>query len=108
MINSNLAMAAAVAVGLSAPAQAITRTATASTLAAVFAAAKAGDTIRVTGTVGSLGLADRNFASMVTIDATRAVFTDSLVIKNVSNLTIVGGTFGSTTASLRTDRKSVV
>ncbi len=88
------AIAAGVALSSSAPLLAATLRATPTTLVAVFAAANAGDTIQLTGTVTeSVKLQNRSFAGKVTIDASRAVFTDTLTFSRVSNITIKGGTF---------------
>ncbi len=88
------AIAAGVALSSSAPLLAATLRATPTTLVAVFAAANAGDTIQLTGTVTeSVKLQNRSFAGKVTIDASRAVFTDTLTFSRVSNVTIKGGTF---------------
>lgn len=104
MFKSSIAMALTLATGVAVPAQAATLSATAANLVAVFASAKAGDTIKVTGTIGSTVLQNRSFTSTVTIDATNAVFSDTLTLKNLSKVTFVGGTFGSTTAAMRTGR----
>lgn len=74
----------------------------ATNLKAVFAAAKDGDTIKASGTFGSVALQNRTFATRVTLDATNAVFADSLTIKNVHGLYVLKGTFGSQTAYMRT------
>lgn len=74
----------------------------ATNLKTVFAAAKDGDTIKASGTFGSVNLQNRTFATRVTLDATDAVFADSLTIRNVHGLYVVRGTFGSQTAYMRT------
>ncbi len=74
-------------------------TATAATLSKTFAEAGAGDTIKLTGNFGQTTLANRSFASMLTIDASKARFTDSLVVRNIDYLTVQGGTFGNTRGS---------
>ena len=76
--------------------------ANATNLKTVFAAAKDGDTIKASGTFGSVALQNRTFATRVTLDATNAVFADSLAIKNVHGLYVLKGTFGSHTAYMRT------
>ena len=73
-------------------------------LLSVFAAARNGDTIKATGTFGSVALQNRTFTTRVILDATGATFTDSLSIQNVTGLTVLRGTFGSRTAMLRTGR----
>jgi hypothetical protein len=88
------AIAAGAAVSNSPPLLAATLFATPGTLEGVFAAANAGDTIALAGTFSSATrLQNRTFASNVTLDATRAVFTDTLVFSNVSNVTVKSGTF---------------
>lgn len=89
---------------ISAPAQAAIINVTGANLKSAFMAAKSSDTIIVTGAVGGLSLLDRSFAKAVTIDATKATFTDTLMISNVDGLKFIGGTFGSTTASMRNGR----
>lgn len=74
----------------------------------IFAAAKGGDTIKLSGTFGASSLMDRSFATRVTLDATNAVFANTLTIQNVSGMNVVGGTFGSTTESMRVLRNVVI
>ena len=81
------------------PASGATLTATAATFAAVFASVKSGDTIKLSGTFGLTKLSDRTFAKAVTIDATKAVFTDTLSINNVNGLSFVGGEYGSSSVA---------
>lgn len=88
----------------SATAQAAVVNVTGANLKAAFLAANSGDTIIVTGVVAGASLLDRSFTKTVTIDATNASFTDTLMVMNVDRLKIVGGTFGSTTADMRTGR----
>ena len=92
----------ATSAALSAPANAAILNATGANLRAVFNIAQAGDTIKVTGNVGTLALKNRLFSRTVILDATNATFSDSLSINGVSNLTILNGTFGSWTQSMRT------
>ena len=73
-------------------------------LASVFARAQEGDTIKVTGTFGSYALQNRSWINRVTLDATNAVFTDTLTIQNVTGLNILRGTYGSKTAPMRSNR----
>ena len=82
-----------------APTAATVYTATSATLHSVFASASSGDTIKLSGNFGQTTLANRSFASMVTIDASRARFSDTLVVRNIDYLTIQGGVFGNTTGS---------
>lgn len=86
-------------VGGAVPAGAVQLHATSATLKSVFAAAKSGDNIRLTGNFGAQALQARSFTGRVTIDATRATFTDTLTIRDVTNLDFVGGRFGSTTST---------
>ena len=85
-------------------ATAATYSATSSNLLAIFNKAAAGDTINLSGSFGSTTLAGKSWSSPVTINATRATFTDSLSIKQVNGLSFVGGKFGSTTSGMRTGR----
>ncbi|NJC10050.1 PEPxxWA-CTERM sorting domain-containing protein [Polymorphobacter fuscus] len=87
-----------------APLHAAVLTANGTNLAAVFARAKDGDTIKVVGTVKDMVLQNRSFTKAVTIDATQATFTDTLTIKNVSKVNFLGGTYGSRTQEMRTGR----
>ena len=82
------------------PVQATTLTATAATLKTVFASAKAGDTIRLTGSFSAVTLANRRFASAVTLDARAATFIGLLAITSVGGLTVLGGHYGSSTSLL--------
>lgn len=79
-----------------------------SNLAAVFASAKNGDTIRATGKFGPVWLTNRSFTTRVTLDATNAVFANTLTVQDVTGLVIVGGTFGSRTAPMRALRAVIV
>lgn len=74
-----------------------TITATPATLASIFKTAKAGDTIVLVGNFGRTALSNRSFATPLRLDARRAIFSDSLIITNMTGLTITGGTYGSTT-----------
>ena len=104
MLKLSCAMAIAIAGGHAMPAAAAIVSATPATLATVFAAVKAGDTIKLTGTFGGFGFNNRIFSSAVTIDATTASFTDTVTISNVSKLTFIGGTYGSATTAMRAGR----
>ncbi len=61
--------------------------------------AQGGDTIALNGTFGATTIKYHYWTSTVTLDATHATFTDTLALSNLSNLTVVGGAFGSPTAS---------
>jgi hypothetical protein len=74
----------------------------------VFAAAKGGDTIKMSGTFGATWLMDRSFTTRVTLDATNAVFAETMTIRNVNGMNVIGGTFGSTTESLRILRSVII
>ena len=78
--------------------------ATPTNLLSVFAAARDGDTIMAAGTFGSVALQNRVFTTRVTLDATSAIFADTLTIQNVTGLTVLRGTFGSKTEALRSSR----
>ena len=69
------------------------------TIAAVFAKAKSGDTIKLIGSFGRVTLSGRTFGVALKIDATRATFSDTLLIKDVSGLYITGGKYGSSTGT---------
>ena len=83
---------------LALPVQASTINATAATLAAAFASAKAGDTIKLSGSFGATYFSNRTFSSVVTIDARAATFTGTLAIVKVGGLKVLGGQYGSDTA----------
>lgn len=94
---SRLAIGTAAVLAL--PAQGATFSATSATLKAVFAQVSSGDTIILRGEIPKIQLKNRSFTSAVTINASKAVFTGKLMIDDVDNLRIVGGTFGSSTSS---------
>ena len=77
-------------------------------LTTVFAAAQNGDTIVATGSFGSMALQNRTFTTRVTLDATNAIFNDTLTIKNVVGLNVLRGTFGSRTEPMRSARAVAV
>ena len=89
---------------ISVPVSAAILSADPSNLTKVFAAAKDGDTIKASGTFKSMALQNRTFATRVTLDATDAVFADTLTIKNVHGLNVLRGTFGSKTEMMRSLR----
>ena len=95
-------LAASAVLGLvSTVARATTYQADPSNFASVFNNAQGGDTIVATGVFGATNLTNRSFVVPLTIDATNAAFTNSLLINNVQGLHITGGTFGSTTGTVR-------
>ncbi len=77
-------------------AQSSTLNATAETIGGVWNAARPGDTIRLSGSFGLTWLQNKSSTRGITLDATRAIFTDSLVIKHVDGLKVIGGTYGAT------------
>ena len=93
---------------LSTSATAAILNATPANILSVFAAAKNGDTIKASGTFGAVWLQNRAFTTRVTLDATNAVFADTLTIKNVTGLNVLRGTFGSRTAAMRSVRAVIV
>lgn len=58
-----------------------------------------GDTIVLRGKIDAQQLRNRSFSNAVTIDAKSASFNGQLIISNVNNLKILGGTFGSSVAT---------
>lgn len=86
------------------PAGASTVSATSANFKDVFANAKGGDTIMLSGSFGSVALVGKSWSNAVTINAVHAVFTDTLTISNVDGLSFVGGKFGSKTATMRAGR----
>ncbi len=84
---------AAVALLACTPVAAKTWYATATTYKSIFTAAKAGDTIRLTGSFGRTVLQNRSFATTLTIDARGASFTDTLSFTNVAGIKLYGGTY---------------
>ncbi len=75
--------------------------ATSATLSKAFASAVGGDTIVLSGTFGWTKTKNYSYSSKVTVNASAATFTNSWSIENVSNVSVVGGTFGSATAPTR-------
>ncbi|OYU15159.1 MAG: hypothetical protein CFE37_07145 [Alphaproteobacteria bacterium PA4] len=90
------------------PASAAVLTATSATIGSVFASAQDGDTIKLQGNFGSFALQNRSFATRLTVDASAATVSDTLTIRNVSNLYLTGGKFGSTTSAMRSGRAIAV
>jgi hypothetical protein len=77
------------------PASAATVSATSANFTSVFAAAKAGDTIMLSGNFDGAVLANRSFARPVRINARAAVFTGKLTVRNVDGLVVIGGVYGA-------------
>lgn len=75
--------------------------ATSTNIKQAFASAVGGDKVVLSGNFGWTKLADYSYSSMVTVDASAASFTNSWQLDNISNVTVVGGTFGSAVASTR-------
>lgn len=80
--------------------QASTINATSATLAAAFASANTGDTIKLTGSFAATNLSNRTFSSLLTIDARAATFTGMLQFTNVGGIKVLGGTYGSSSSLL--------
>jgi hypothetical protein len=67
--------------------------ATNTTIKSVFATAKDGDTIVLSGIFGRTNLADRSFANSLTIDASNASFNGQLTMRAVAGVKVRGGLF---------------
>lgn len=89
-------------------AQSATLDATAATIGAVWGAAQPGDTIRLNGSFGLTYLQNKSSKGGITLDATKAVFTDSLIIRHVDGLKVIGGTYGAPTGGPTTSGRAVV
>ncbi len=89
----------AAAVSGSLPTAAATITVTPATLATAFKNAASGDTLRLVGSFGLTRLQNRSFTSNLTLDARRAVFTDTLDLQNINNIKVVGGRWDVTKGS---------
>ena len=72
---------------------------TSATIVSAFNKANAGDTLRLVGTFGETKLIGRSFSRVVTLDASKALFTNTLNLTRDSNLKISGGTFDVTGGS---------
>lgn len=75
-------------------------TATPATLTAALAALQPGQTLVLEGRFNETLIRDRDFGG-VTIDARRAEFAGGLLLRNVQNISFVGGTYGSRIAPMR-------
>ena len=91
--------AAVMAVAVAWPLHAATFVVTSATIVSAFAAASAGDTLRLVGTFNAIRLQDRAFTTVVTLDASRALFRDTLTLRRVANVTVKGGRFDVTAGS---------
>jgi hypothetical protein len=98
-IVSHIILYAALAAGTAAEAKVLSANAT--NLNKVFQAAVGGDKIVLEGVFGWTKLQDFSFSSKVIVDASAAQFTNSWQLNNISNVTVLGGTFGSSLASTR-------
>lgn len=105
-ILSSVALAAAASLAM--PATAATFSATSATLRSVFAKVSAGDTIILRGSISQTQLKNRSFSRAVTINASKAVFTGKLMIDDVQNLRIIGGTWGAANASWQGGGSAIV
>lgn len=83
--------AAVTLVSLSERALAATIIVTPTTIVAAFNAASAGDTLRLIGNFGLTRLQGRSFTHTLTLDATRAHFTDTLNLTRDGNVRVYGG-----------------
>lgn len=90
-----------------APAFATVVTANSANIASIFGSASDGDVINLVGQFGMTRLVNRSFATGLTLDASAAKFSDTLLFKNVSGVRTLGGNFGSATA-LTTYNKGIV
>lgn len=95
----NVIVANSIIFTVAAPATAASYSASSVDLAAVFAAAGAGDTITLRGDFGETSFVNRSFATPLTIVASAATFNGLTRVTNVSGLKFVGGTWGSPTAT---------
>jgi hypothetical protein len=82
-----------IAAGCTSTAGATTFKVTSTTIDAVWKSVQPGDTIRLSGKFGGIALQNKTFARTVTIDATRATFTDTLKFQAVNGVRVIGGTF---------------
>lgn len=81
--------------------------ATQSTLATALRSATGGDRIVLNGDFGFNKIYGASYSSLVTLDASAARLSDTVVFYNANNLLISGGTFGSSKASTRWGRDAV-
>ena len=97
MLSMVLKGARCAAIGMCAacamPSGAVNLVATSSNLDATLSRMASGDTLSLAGTFGELRMTNRTFAKTVTIDASHAVFTTTMVFDNVRGIALSGGTF---------------
>lgn len=96
MITRSPIVAALLCAVASSAAGAAQLSATSATVSSVFTQAASGDTIKLVGDFGQVRLKNRSFAQTLTIDASAASFSDVLMFTNISNVTVLGGSYGST------------
>ena len=89
------------------PVAAKTITVTPATFDSAVASARGGDTLALVGNFGSIRIINRDFASNVTINASRATFSGTLTLNNVDNLTVSGGVFDISGAPAYTQAAAV-
>jgi hypothetical protein len=75
-------------------------TATQATLTSALASLKPGETLVLEGRFNETLIRNRDFGG-VTIDARRAEFAGGLLLRNVQNVSFIGGTYGSRIAPMR-------
>jgi len=107
-IKSRSLAAMSIALAVSSAAEATVYNATYATIDSVWKTAQAGDTIKLSGTFAYTRLQYKTSTPPIMIDATKAVFNDSLQINQVNGLSIVGGHFGSATGPTKYGRAIVV
>ena len=107
-MTKTILTAIVLAATISSPASTAILQASQANLHTVFAVAKGGDTIQLNGAFGATWLSNRTFTSRLTLDATNAVFNNTLTIDRVTGLNVVSGTFGSTTQAMRVINSVVV
>ncbi len=102
------AQCAAMAAALMASASsAAVYTATASTYNSVIQSVKGGDTLKLIGTFSGLRLQNHSYSSLVTIDASRATFTDFFNLTFDDNVKVSGGKW-NISSSTPLDRAIIV
>lgn len=94
--------------GPSVPASATIFTATAATISGVWTRAGSGDVIRLTGAFGYTRLQNKVSAKAITLDASKAVFTDTLNFTRVDGVHVYGGKFDVTSGVTHDNYAAVV
>jgi len=94
------ACAAVLSASLGTPAAAATFIATPDTAAALLKTIGSGDTLQFVGSFGTLRMLDRSFTKTVTLDLTKASFTNTLNLSRINNLKVIGGRFDVTAGSI--------